>query len=258
MHDNHIHPAALVAEGACLGSGIHIGPGALIGEGVTLADGVRIGPYAIIEGRTTVGPRTRVAAHATLGTAPQDFSYADEDTELLIGADNDIREYVNLSRGTPKGGGCTRLGDGNLLMAYSHLGHDACLGSHCVITNGAQLAGHVAIGDHVVFGGLAGIHQYARVGDLAMVAAGAMVSQDVPPFCMVQGDRASPVGINVTGLKRHGGYDPGQIRQLYRLLYRSDLGLEEALARMAATVADGPEQRLFVAFLRGSWRGICR
>jgi len=258
LNPEQIHPGAWVAEGARLGEDIHIGPGAVIGPQVVLADGVRIGPHAVLEGDTRVGANTRIAAHATLGTAPQDLDYGGEDTALVIGADNDIREYVNLSRGTVKGGGRTVLGDGNLLMAYSHVGHDARLGDGCVITNGAQIAGHAEIGDHVVFGGLSGIHQYARVGSLAMVAAGAMVTQDVPPFCMVQGDRAGPVGVNVTGLRRHGGYDPGRVRQLYRLLYRAGLGLEEALARMMVAVSDGPERRLFMDFLRVSRRGICR
>lgn len=258
MSETRIHPTSLVADGAILGEGVVLGPGAVIGPKVTLADRVQVGAYTIIEGRATVGEGTRIAAHGVLGSAPQDFSYTDEDTALVIGANNDIREYVSISRGTLKGGGVTRLGDGNMLMAYSHIGHDVQLGNRCVITNGAQLAGHGQVGNHVVFGGLSGIHQFTRVGDLAMLAAGAMVTQDVLPFCLVQGDRARPVGLNRVGLQRHGGFALKPIRQMYRLLYQAGLGLEAALGAIEAQVVAGPERSLWVDFIRASQRGICR
>lgn len=256
----NIHPTAMISEGAHLGKGVVVGPHAMVGPDVELADEVVIGSGAIIGGRTKVGARTKIFPMATVGSRPQDLKYEDEDTELIIGTDNAIREYVNISLGTVGGGGLTRLGNHNLVMVYSHIAHDCIIGDHCIFANGVQIAGHAVIGNHVVFGGMSGGHQFCRFGDRVMVAAGAIVVQDVPPFCMVQGDRAHINGLNVVGLRRSGlnRETISDIKKMFRLLYNENIGIEEAISRIEQGVNSSPERDIFVSFLKASERGVCR
>jgi len=234
MSGTQIHPTAIVHKGAEFGVGVRIGPYAVIGPKVKLGDGVDVGPHCVIDRRTNIGPRTSVSAFASIGSLPQDLKYRGEDTELVIGSDNMFREYANISIGTEGGGGITRIGDKNLFMVYTHVAHDSRIGNQCIFANSVAIAGHVHIDDFAVLGGLSAVHQFCRIGTMAMIAGGAMVVQDVPPFCMVHGDRATPNGLNVVGLRRAGvtGEQLTAIKSMYRLLYSENLTVEDAIARM--------------------------
>jgi len=253
-----VHPTAVVARGAELGSGVRVGPNVMIGPKVVLGDNVKIGAGAVLDGRTKIGEGTQIFPFASVGSAPQDLKYKGEDAELTIGRENRIREYVNISIGTEGGGGKTVIGDHNLVMVYTHIGHDCIIGNHCIFANGVQLAGHVIVGNYVVFGGLAGAHQFSRYGDLAMIAAGAMVSQDVPPFCMVHGNHARIAGLNVVGLRRAGSKNLSVIKTMYRHVFSDNLTLADAIAKITADVESCPEREAFIKFLNASERGICR
>ncbi len=258
--DVRIHPQAIVYKGAELGVGVMIGPRAIVGPHVRLGDGVVVGAGAVIEGHTTIGSQTKISSYATLGSDPQDLKYKGEPTELHIGSHNSIREYVNISTGTVSGSGKTVVGDNNLIMVYSHIAHDCVVGNHCIFANGVHLAGHVVVGDRVVFGGMSGGHQFCRFGDRAMIAAGAIVVQDVPPFCMVQGDRARISGLNVVGLRRSDLPKEriSDIKNMFRFLFNENLTVEDAINRILAEISDSPERASFVDFIKASERGICR
>jgi UDP-N-acetylglucosamine acyltransferase len=255
-----IHPTAIVAKGAQLGVGVRIGPYCVISDKAILGDYVQLASHVSVENRTTVGARTVVYQFATLGVNPQDLKFHGEDTVLEIGEENSIRQYVNMSIGSAAGGGITRIGRRNLFMAYSHVAHDCSVGSNLVFANGATLGGHVQIGDHAVIGGLAAVHQFVRIGSRAMIGGGSMVVQDVPPFVMVQGDRARPNGLNVVGLRR-SGYGADALRDLknmYRLLYSEGLTVEDALKRIQDEVEPSRFRTEFVEFVQSSHRGVCR
>jgi UDP-N-acetylglucosamine acyltransferase len=255
-----IHPTAIVAAGAELDADVVVGPYTVIGPRVRVGAGSRIGPHSVVEGRSTLGRNNVFFHHVSIGAAPQDLKYRGEDTELVIGDGNTLREFVTVHLGTIGGGGLTALGDHNLVMNYSHIAHDSRVGSHNIVANGAQLAGHVTIEDYVVVGALVGIHQHARIGESAILGAGAMVSQDVPPYCNATGDRAVLHGLNLVGLKRRGFPSElvSSIKKAYRIVFRSHLHLADAVARARAEIAPSPQIEHFLAFLEQSQRGICR
>lgn len=255
-----IHPTAQVAKSAELGANVFIGAGAIVGPQVKLHDGVKVAPYASITGRTTVGAQTEISSFATVGSAPQDRTYANEPTELVVGDHCKIREYVNISVGTVKGGGRTTIGSHNLIMVYSHIAHDCIIGNNCVFANGVHLAGHVVVQDNVTFGGMSGGHQFCNFGKYAMVAAGAIVVQDVPPFCMAQGDHAGVVGLNVVGLKRAGIREEAlqQIKTMFRLFFKSNLTMDEAIQQISRDIPESEHRRMFLDFVKQTKRGICR
>ncbi len=255
-----VHPTAVIHPGARLHPTVQVGPYAVIGPNVELGAGTTVGPHSVIEGRTRIGERNRVFQFASVGAQPQDLKYAGEDSELHIGDENLIREFTTLHKGTAGGGGVTRIGNGNLFMAYSHVAHDCRVGNGCVFANSATLGGHVEIGDHVILGGLAAVHQFTRVGRHAFIAGGSMVVMDVPPYCTAQGDRAELVGINSVGLARHGFSEEqiGQIKDAYRVLFRSKLPLDEALERLRTEFGGSPEIELLLAFVASSKRGLTR
>jgi UDP-N-acetylglucosamine acyltransferase len=255
-----VHPTALVAPGAQLDSTVEVGPYAVIGPKVKIGAHTRIGAHAVIENDTTLGARNRISQFASVGSVPQDLKYAGEETALVIGDDNLIREFVTLNIGTAGGSGVTRIGNKNLLMTSSHVAHDCVVGNGCVIANCAALAGHVELGNHVTLGGLSAVHQFSRIGDFAFIAGGAMVVMDVPPYCTAQGDRAELAGLNTVGLTRHGYSDAqlGRIKEAYKLVFRSKLGVTEAVARLRAEQAGHPEIELFLEFVTSSKRGLTR
>ena len=235
---SEVHATAVVAEGAELGKGATVGPYAIIGSNVRLGAECTVGAHAVLDGHTTIGARTKIFSHAAVGFVPQDLKYAGEPTRLELGADNVIREFATLHIGTDGGGGLTQLGDRNLIMAYAHVAHDCILGNGNILANGATLAGHVILEDDIILGGLSAVHQFVRVGKNAFVSGGSMVAMDVPPYCTVQGDRASLVGLNTVGLKRKG-FSAESIRGLkstYRELFRSGQGLREAISATRAGV----------------------
>lgn len=260
MSGPNLHPTALVAAGAELGADVHVGAYSVIGPRVRIGPGCRIGPHVVIEGRTTLGAGNQVYQFAAIGAAPQDLKYRGEDSELVIGDDNRIREFCTLQPGTAGGGMLTRVGDGNLLMNYAHIAHDCLLGDRNIVANGTQLGGHVTVESGVVIGALSGIHQFARLGESAIIGAGSMVSQDVPPFCNATGDRATLHGLNLLGLKRRG-FDAAVIRALrrtYRIMFQSGLRVAEAAARIRGELPGIAEVERFVAFIEASQRGVCR
>jgi UDP-N-acetylglucosamine acyltransferase len=255
-----IDPQAVVAPGAELADGVEIGPFAVIGSEVRIGRGTTVGAHAVIEGRTTIGERNRIFQFAALGAIPQDLKYQGEQTTLVIGDENQIREFTTMHIGTEGGGGVTSVGNRNLFMNFSHVAHDCQIGNRVVFANGATLAGHVIVEDHVIVGGLSAVHQFVRLGESSMLGGGAMVVQDVPPFCVVQGDRAGLVGLNVEGLRRRGFADE-DLRALcvaYRTLFRSGLTVRDAIRKMREEQPLGAAAERMVRFVESSKRGICR
>lgn len=255
-----IHPTAIVHEGAQVADNVEIGPYAIIGEHVSIGSGTTIGPHTVIEGWTEIGCDNRIFQFASIGAAPQDLKYRGEKALLKIGDRNTVREFATLHRGTADGGGETVVGNDNLFMAYSHVAHDCILGNQVILANGATLAGHVEVDDFAILGGLCAVHQFTRIGSHVMISGGSMVTQDVPPFSIAQGDRAKTVGINQIGLKRRGFSDEAVrgIKQAYKLIFRSGLRTEEALEQIAKEIKDCPEVEKFSEFVRNSARGVAR
>jgi UDP-N-acetylglucosamine acyltransferase len=251
---------AIVSPQAELAADVAVGPFSIIGPEVRIGPGTVVGPHVVINGPTTIGAGNRIYQFASLGDAPQDKKYAGEPTRLEIGDRNIFRESCTLNRGTIHDKGVTRVGDDNLFMAYSHVAHDCVVGCNTVFANCVSLAGHVEIGDWVILGGLSAVHQHCRVGAHAFLAGGSIVTRDVPPYVMVAGNHAVPHAINSEGLKRRGFTEEQVrgIREAYRLVYRCDLKLSEALARLAPSSAERPELRWFVDFIRSSTRSIVR
>ena len=259
----HIHPRAAVARGAELDHGVTVEAYAVIGPQVRIGAGSSVGPHAVVEGRTTLGARNRVFQFASVGAMPQDLKYRGELSTLEIGDDNIVREYASLNPGTTAGGMVTRVGSGCLLMVSSHVAHDCIVGNNVILANGAALGGHVRVDDWGIVGGLAGVHQYVRVGESALCAAGAMVSQDVPPFCTAAGDRARLRGLNLVGLRRRGFSVDAVValKRAYRALFgpgRTVSARRDALARIRETLGHVPEVGRLVDFVAESERGVSR
>ncbi len=255
-----IHPTAVVDRHAELDGSVEVGPFAVIGPKVKIGARTRVGPHAVIEGDTTLGEGNVIFQFAALGAIPQDLKYAGEPTRLQIGNANQVREFATVHIGTAGGGGVTRIGDRCLLMANSHVAHDVQLGNDCILANSVALAGHVSVEDHVICGGLAAVHQFTRIGRLAFVSGGAMVTQDVPPYLTVQGDRAEVVGINTVGLTR-ARFDEhalARVKGAFKIVFRSKMGLREAIAHVKAEYGGNPEIDHLIAFLEGTQRGIAR
>jgi len=259
-----IHPTAVIAPGAQLGDSVSIGAYAVIGPQVRIGEGTTVGPHAVIEGRTTIGRDNRIFQFVSLGAVPQDKKYAGEPTELQIGDRNTIREFCTFNLGTSQDVGVTRVGDDNWIMAYVHLAHDVQLGSHTVLANNATLAGHVHVGDWVTIGGLSGVHQFVKIGAYAFVGFSSAVSQDVPPYMMVDGNPLAVRGFNIEGLRRRGfsAERIAAVKQMHRSLYRSGKTLQEAQEEIAALASASPEGAADVTrmtdFLAQVTRGIAR
>jgi UDP-N-acetylglucosamine acyltransferase len=255
-----IDARAIVSPRATLAPDVSVGPYTVIGDDVVIGAGCVIGPHAVINGPTRMGAGNRVFQFASIGDAPQDKKYKGEPTRLEIGDRNLFREFCTINRGTTHDEGVTTIGDDNLFMAYTHVAHDCVVGSKIVMSNCATLGGHVHLGDWVIMGGFSGVHQFTRVGAHAFLANNAAVTRDVPPFVMAVGQPAQPHSINSEGLKRRG-YTEQQIRNLrnaYRILYRSELRLEDALAKLNELAATQPEVREMVDFIGTSTRSLVR
>jgi UDP-N-acetylglucosamine acyltransferase len=259
-----VHPTAIIEPGAELAEGVSVGAYSIVRAGVRIGAGTTVGPHCVIEGRTTIGRDNRIFQFASVGAAPQDKKYRGEPTELVIGDGNTIREFCTLNTGTVQDGGVTRIGDDNWIMAYVHIAHDCQVGSHTILANAVQLAGHVHLGDWVFLGGLSGVHQFVRVGAHAMTGFQTRLSQDVPPFVTAAGNPAEAQGINAEGLRRRG-YGPeriASIKQMHRSLYRKGLTLAAGIAEIAAMRGGSPETDadidLMLGFLGDASRGIVR
>ncbi len=224
-----ISAQAIIEEGAQIGENVSIAPFAFVSSQAVIGEGTTIAQGACIYGKTTIGKNNRIFSHAVIGSVPQDLKYAGEEVELIIGDNNTIREFTLLNPGTAGGGSKTIIGSHNLLMGYVHVGHDCIIGSHCIFANAATIAGHVEIGDHVVVGGMTPIHQFVQIGDYAMVAGASALSQDVPPFCMAEGNRAYLRGLNLTGLRRKlDRNDIDLLKSAYRELFEKGRPLKDA------------------------------
>jgi len=259
-----IHATAVVDHKAELADDVEIGPYSIIGPKVRIDGGSVVGPHVVIGGRTTIGRSNRFFPFCSIGGAPQDKKYGGEDTELVIGDANTVREYGTISLGTAQGGGVTRIGSDNWIMAYVHIAHDCTIGHHTVLANNATLAGHVSLGDWVIIGGLSAVHQFCSVGPHAMAGGGSIVLRDIPPYVMCNGNPAEPHGINTEGLKRRG-FDADTInllRRAYKTIYRDGLTTAEAVAALESLAADRPASAdaigLLGNFVRDSQRGIIR
>ncbi len=253
-----IHPTAIIESGAQLGQNVRVGPYAFIERGAQVGDGCSIGPHAVIYRYTTLGPNCRVHACAVLGDLPQDVAFKDEPSYVKIGADCVLREGVTIHRGT-KAETATVVGDGCFLMVNSHLGHNVQLGKGVIMANGSLLAGYVEVGDRAFISGNAVVHQFVRIGRLAMLSGGSGIGKDVPPFCTVHGiARNSIAGMNIVGMRRAGlGLeDRKQVKEAFRILYRSGLNTSQAVERMEQTFRSGVGLE-FLEFVKASHRGIC-
>lgn len=256
----NIHPTAIIDPKARLGAGVSVGAYSVIGPDVEIGENTWIGPHVVINGPTRIGRDNKIHQFSSIGEAPQDKKYSGEPTRLEIGDRNIIREYVTMNRGTPGGGGVTRIGSDGLFMAYIHVAHDCQIGDKVIFSNNASLAGHVHVGDQVILSGFTLVHQFCSIGAHAFTGMGSAISKDVPPYLMVAGNPAEPHGINKEGLKRRG-FTPQAIqtlRQAYKVLYRSGLSLEEATERLKTMASDCQELKIFVDFFDSSKRSIIR
>ena len=255
-----IHPTAIISDTAQIGDDVEIGPYAIIGDDVEIGRGCRIGSHVVINGPTRIGDDNNIYQYCSVGDDPQDKKYAGEPTRLEIGNGNTIREFCTISRGTTQDVGVTRIGDDNWIMAYVHIAHDCQIGSHCIMANNATLAGHVHVGDWVIFAGFTGAHQFCHIGAHAFLGMYAGSSQDVPAYVMIGGQPPSPKGVNAEGLKRRG-FSADQIRNIrkaYRVVYRSGMKLAAAIEELEGLVEEQPELAIFVESLKVSERGIIR
>ena len=256
-----IHPTAQVGPAAVIGANVGIGAYSVIGADVHVGEGTVIGPHVVIEGPTRIGRDNRIAQFASLGGDPQDKKFGGEHTELVIGDRNLIREFVTINRGTGDGGGFTRIGNDNWVLAYVHIAHDCQIGNNVVFSNYSALAGHVEIGDWTILSGYSGVHQFCKVGAHAFIGMGCLVGHDVPPFVtMANEQQGRPRGINSEGLKRRG-FDAGRIaaiKRAYRTLYMAGLSLPEAREQLAAQARESDDVRAMLDFIDRSERALAR
>jgi UDP-N-acetylglucosamine acyltransferase len=255
-----IHPTAIIDPTAELHETVSVGPYSIIAGSVTIDSGTQIGSHVFIDQYTRIGKDCQIFPFTSIGTAPQDKKFKGEKTELVIGDENVIREYATINRGTPDGGGVTRIGNQNLLLAYIHIAHDCHLGNGITMVNVATLGGHVTLEDYSVIGGLAAVHQFVRIGAHAYVGGKTGVSQDIPPFVLASGERAKLFGLNIVGLKRHNFSNESiqALKKAYQTVIRSHLTIQEAMIRVEKEVPVYPEVQQFLEFVRNSKRGIPR
>ncbi len=254
---NLIHQAAIIEDGAIIAEDVSIGAFTIIGKNVSIAQGTTIASHCVIEGKTTIGKNNQIFPHASIGTIPQDLKFDGEDVELIIGDNNIIREYTLFNPGTIGGGSKTIIGNKNLFMGYSHVAHDCIIGDNCIFANVATLAGHVEIGDYVVVGGLTPIHQFCKLGSFSMVAGGSVLTQDLPPFCMAEGNRAVLRGLNLTGLRRHlkNRKDVDAIKKAYKEIFESGNAIADT-AKQLKFKTDNPYVVELASFVLDTKRGI--
>ena len=257
----NIHKTAIVESGAEIGEGVKIGPYCLVSNDAKIGDGVILDAHVVVHGNTKIGPNSRIFPFAAIGLPPQDMKYAGEQTELLIGANNIIREHVTMHPGTTGGGKKTSVGNNCLIMVGSHVAHDCSIGDHVILVNNATLGGHVTVENHVVVGGMAAVHQFVRIGEHAMIGGMSGVENDIIPYGSVMGNRAYLSGLNLIGLKRRGFRrgDIHKMRAAYRLLFAEEGTLQERLSDVSDIFGDSPYVMQIVNFVRAvSSRGLCQ
>jgi len=256
----NIHPTAIVHPGAKLAEGIEIGAYSVIGEHVSVGKGTRIASHVLVEGWTTIGERNHIFPFSSIGTPPQDIGYKNEETYLVIGNDNVIRECATIHRATTKEDRKTEIGNGNFLMAYSHVAHDSKLGNHIIMANSVALGGHIVIEDYAILGGIVAVHQFVRIGAYAIVGGMSGVPMDIPPYVSASGGRAQLYGLNLVGLKRRGFSEDtiNILKKVYKIIFRSGFIQEEAFRRVESEFGDSREAMHLVAFMKSSKRGVTR
>ena len=239
-----------------IGKNCQIGEGVIIDENVVIGDNCNIEPYAVITGYTEIGDNNHIFSHAVIGSIPQDLKYHGEKTKLIIGNNNKIREFTLINPGTEGGGGVTKIGDNNLLMGYVHVAHDVIIGNNCILANAATLAGHVELENNVVIGGMTPIHQFVKIGEFAMVAGASAVSQDIPPYCLAEGNRAKLRGLNLTGLRRKlpNRSDIDEIKRAYKELFESGKPIREVAEKLKKS--QNQYVKHLAEFVLNSKRGI--
>ncbi len=253
---NNIHKTAIIEDGATLGENVQIGAYSVIGKDVKIGDGSIIGSHTIVEGKTTIGKNNQIFSHASIGSIPQDLKFGGEDVELIIGDNNKIREFTLFNPGTQGGGSVTKIGSNNLFMGYTHVAHDAIIGNNCVFANVATVAGHVEIDDFVVIGGLTPIHQFCKIGKHAMVGGGSVVTQDIPSFCLAEGNRAVLRGLNLNGLRRRmDRQDINALKTAYKLLFENAQPLPQ-VAQALLEQNKNENVRELATFVLNTKRGI--
>lgn len=256
----NIHPTAIVHPKAKIAEGVEIGAFTVIGEHASIGKDTKIASHVLIEGWTTIGERNQVFPFSCIGTPPQDIGYRNEETYLIIGNDNVIRESATIHRATTKEDRITVIGNSNFLMAYSHVAHDCKLGNHIIMANSAGLGGHITVGDYAILGGIVAVHQFVRIGEYAIIGGQSAVSQDIPPYVSAAGNRAKLYGLNLVGLKRRGFSEEAisNLKKAYRIIFRSGLILEEALSKVKEELGGSQEAMRLMEFMKNSKRGITR
>ena len=261
LHSAAIHPTAIVDPKSKIHASCVVGPYCVIGADIELGDGCRLDSHVVIDGPTTVGARNHFYPFTSIGLAPQDITYAGEATRLEIGEHNEIREFVTISRGTVKGGGCTRVGSHNLIMAYTHIAHDCEIGSHIIMANAATLGGHVAVGDWATVGALCPVHHFVRIGTHAFIGGGTTITRDVLPFSKTSAERGTHAyGLNAIGLERRG-FTKERIRKIhhaYKVLLASKLNTSQAIEKLKAEANGGEDVEMLIAFIEASERGVIK
>jgi len=259
---SEIDSRAVISPSAKLGKDVRVGPFAVVGDEVELGDGCVLEPHAVVQGPSTLGRNNRVHSFAIVGGDPQDLTYKGQHVRLEVGDHNEFREFCTVHRGTIKGGGATRIGSHNLIMAYAHIGHDCVIGDHVILTNGAQLAGHSVVEDYAGISAFCLFHQFVRIGSHCYIGAGTIITQDVPPFSLIVGPRETRCyGINKIGLERHG-FSPERIKPIekaYRYLLRSKLNTSQAVEKMRGTLADSQDVQTLIRFIESTTeRGLTK
>lgn len=251
-----ISPLAIIEKGAVIGENVDIAPFCFISSGAKIGDGTTIAQGSCIYGKTTIGRNNRIFSHAVLGSIPQDLKFHGEDVELVIGDNNTIREFTLFNPGTEGGGSVTRVGNNNLFMGYVHLGHDVIIGDNCIFANAVTLAGHVVIGNNAVIGGMTPVHQFVNIGDFAMIGGASALSQDIPPYCLAEGNRATLRGLNLTGLRRHlERSDIDALKSAYKELFESGKPLQEVAKELFGSTVNSYVKNL-CNFIVNTKRGI--
>lgn len=255
-----IHETAIIHSSAKIADGVHIGPYSVIGPDVEIGEGTRVASHVVVNGPSKIGKNNQFFQFSSIGEAPQDKKFTGETTWLEMGDNNIVRESCTINRGTGLGGGLTRIGNGNLFMAYVHIAHDCIVGNNIIFANNATLAGHIEVEDFVVFSGFSAVHQFCRIGKHSFLAKCAKVGKDVVPFTLVAGENATPYGLNVEGLRRHGfnAETIAKLRQAYRTIYRKTLTLPEVIAELTVLAQDCPQVGEMLRFVQHSQRGIVR
>lgn len=255
-----IHKTAIIDAKAELDAEVEVGPYCIIGPYVKIGKGTKLSPHVVIDGWTQIGEGCHIFQFASIGAIPQDLKYKGEESWVILGSNNVIREFVTINRGTDQSGGRTVIGNHNLLMAYCHVAHDCKIDNHVILANAATLAGHIEIEDYAIVGGLVAVHQFVRLGCHSIIGGGSGVNKDIPPYTMANGQRVKLYGLNTVGLKRHNFPHEAvsNLKKAYRIIFRSSLTAKKALDQVQADIKNSPEVDHLINFIKNSKRGIAR